>query len=109
MPDTYLSDIEKIEVESFCNNIVMREAVRKVLLAEVYLNGTLQKNLPAEPLRNAALIVVARDDTASNESVGAYVRAVWQGINFIESGFSQLNKMKPVKKEDTKEEINKAR
>ena len=66
-----LKDVEKAQVERFYNNEVMREAVKKVLLAGVYQSGTLKEGKPADPTRNAAFSLVSNVPGISNDQLGA--------------------------------------
>lgn len=87
--DNFLNDTEKFAIQAFMDNEVQREAVKKVLLFELYENGTLKTGKAATPLRNAALGLAAiMDDPAK---MGQRLMAMWEGINFLESGFKQLS------------------
>jgi hypothetical protein len=68
----------------------MRKAVKKVLLFELYHNGTLEKGTEPDMLMNFALGAVARDPKATNEEVGRNLRAIWQGIQLLDGGFSVI-------------------
>lgn len=91
----YLSDTEKSKIETFIADTVMVEAVRKVLLAAIYENGTLRANVPADPTRNAALGLAALSNkgVVSNQELGEDIRGLWQGINLLENGFNKLTKI----------------
>ena len=107
MEPEFLNDAEKDAVRYFNEAEVMREAVKKVLLKALYSSGTLKPGAHADPLKNIALVFVSNARDASNEQVGAEVRALYQGINAIEVGFGELASYK---KEVPKEpKINKAR
>lgn len=101
-----LTDLEKVEVEKFAGNEVMVEAVRKVLLAGLYANGTLRQGLNADPLANAAFLLVAykKEQKLSNEEIGADLTALWEGINALEAGLSALKEFAPKKAEDKQKE-----
>ncbi len=109
MQKYYLSDIEVAEIEKFQNNIVMREAVKKVILESVYLHGTLMKDKEANPLLNFTLSLASKTGAFSNEQVGAELKATWQGINLVESGFADIAKIKKEEEPTPVEEVNKAR
>lgn len=91
----YLSDLERELVEAFFSNETQREAVRKVLLAGVYSNGTLKVGEKANPTRNWALALAlnADYDKISNETLGANLRAVSEGIRVVELAFDELSKI----------------
>ncbi len=92
--DEFLNDAEKSAVQQFYDNELMREAVRKVLLFGVYNNGVLKKGKPANPLLNFALGFVSNRPEFDNETIGAKLRASWEGINFLEIAFSNMAKYK---------------
>lgn len=87
----YLSDNEKQQLEIFVQSETMREAVKKVLLAGLYDNGVLKPDKPVESLRNGAFGTVSQNPDASNELLGADIRALWQGLQAIERGFQKLS------------------
>lgn len=88
----YLSDGERAKIAAFMADAKAVEAVKKVLLAGVYHNGTLRKDTKAEPLKNAAL-GLAFDPKYTNEQLGADLRAFAQGMEAIENGFNELGKV----------------
>ena len=57
---------------------------------EIYHNGTLKTGEEATPLRNSALGLAATMDDPIK--IGQRLIAMWEGINFLESGFKQLSK-----------------
>lgn len=97
----YLSDIEKQKISAFIKDKVMSEAVRKVLLAGIYYNGTLVKDEPANPAHNFALQLGFQSDVQgvvlSDEQIGADVRAQVKGIRLLEGGFLELSNCVPAK------------
>lgn len=93
--DHVLSDVEKDLLITFMAKPVLVEAVKKVVLASVYFNGTLRKDEPADPARNAALSLAFNSLAAvSNENLGADIRALTEGVRLVETGFSKLDKFK---------------
>lgn len=95
----YLSDIERQKIQSFINDETMFEAVRKVLLAGIYFNGTLMKDEVANPANNFALQMPFQADVQgiilSDEQIGADVRAQVKGIRLLEGGFLELKNCVP--------------
>jgi hypothetical protein len=73
---------------------MMKEAVKKVILQEVYYKGVMQKGEPANPLKNYTLAMVSKKGQFTDEQVGADLRATWEGINMVESGFQVIEKFK---------------
>ena len=85
----------------------MREAVKKVLLAAVYHNGSLKEGVSADPTRNACFSLVAQAPGISNEQLGADLRAMWEGVKIVENAFNKMTEYKKV--ESKPKEPNKAR
>ena len=108
-----LTDIQKQKIIAFNQDEEMVEAVRKVLLASIYSNGTLREDQKAEPLRNAALglanLTIAGQAVITNEQLGEDLRAFAQGVNALEAGFMELTKIKKDEKPTKDEGINEAR
>lgn len=96
-----LNDQEKAAVAQFLDNAVMREAVRKVLLAGIYDNGVIKQGEPHNPAQNFALFevfnVLNGGGVVSDADIGQVVRAKAQGIKLVEQAFKQLESYKPKK------------
>jgi len=103
---SFLNPIEQAELQKFADNVTMVEAVRKVLLAGIYFNGTLRDGEKANPGVNFAINL--GEENRSNEQIGAESRATSLGIRYIQTGFKELEGYKSVPKEE-KVEKNKAR
>lgn len=105
---SYLSDHEKQSIEAFCNNKVMFNAVKKVLLSGIYEEGTLKEDEKPEPIRNAAfyLAQLSIQNPIPDEILGQHIRGMFAGANALEVGFNKLESFKQVKK--VKEEPNPA-
>lgn len=98
----YLSQLEKDKIMNFNQDEALVEAVRKVLLASIYQNGTLREDFKTEPTKNAALglafLAISGRGTVSNEDLGADLRGLAQGVSLLENGLKELSK---IKREDT--------
>lgn len=94
----YLSEKEKTSVQKFLLDPVMREAVRKVLLSGIYSDGIMSPDKPADPLKNFILGTVTRqgNELLPDAEMGAKLRAIINGVSLVESGFKELEKLKPV-------------
>lgn len=104
MSKYYLNSIEEDQLSHLAENLTLLNAVKKVLLEGVYSNGVLVAGENAESGRNFALSL-AFSKEASNEQIGADLRACAEGIRIIESGFKELEKFKVVTPEvDSKNE-----
>lgn len=93
----YLTEVEISKVESFCKDEGMFEAVKKVLLASVYYNGSLRKGEKFEAKNQAFNLIsqsYASGQEVSNEVLGQEVRALFEGVNALEQGFAQLKLLK---------------
>lgn len=107
----YLSELERKEVIKFNNNLVLSNAVKKVLLESIYNNGVLRKDNPPDPLRNAALglsFQTLAGKVISNEDLGADLRGLSEGINLLEKGLFELSKIKEDSKDVVSPLINEA-
>jgi hypothetical protein len=96
----YLNEEEILQVEAFCKNEKMFEAVKKVLLAPIYEHGVVKPGEKHNPLVNGAFSLVAQSPEVSNEVLGAFSRAKWAGVTAVEGGFEELKKIKSKKAED---------
>lgn len=94
----YLSDIEKDKIINFNQDEVLVNAVRKVLLAVIYDNGTLRKDVAPDPLKNGALglafLAISGRGVVSNEDLGEDIKALAQGVSLLENGLNALSKIK---------------
>lgn len=99
-----LSDLEKTKIEQFCNDTVALGAVKKVILAGIYYNGTLQADKKPDSTRNFMLGEISNaiiQTTVSDEQLGQMARATYTAINAIENSFRQLSTI-TTEKEGTK-------
>ena len=106
--DKFLNKTELELLQGFSENESLMRVVKKVLLARVYENGTLQKGKDPEPYKNFALSYVNEDNPmkpqkVTNEEIGVRLRAAWEGILIIEEAFKEIEKYKKVAEEDPKE------
>lgn len=90
----FLTDLEIAKIEAFNKDEVLVQAVKKVLLQHIYSQGVIIKGNKHNPLKNRALVLVGGD--VSNEELGSQLRALWEGVSAIESGFSELESIKQV-------------
>lgn len=112
MQHEYLTDLEVAELIRFNSNPVLADAVKKVLFAFINERGTIKKGKKlGNTLYNGALGLVAQSGTGkmvvSNEELGADLRAYYQAVGLLESGFNEISKIKVVKEENNKE-VNEA-
>ena len=96
--DSILNEQEQTFIRNFADNPKMVEAVRKALLAGLYEQGVLKKNNTSDTLINAALAPLLGGQKISNEEMGAYARALCEGLRWIESAFEGLQAYKTQEK-----------
>ena len=70
----------------------MFDAVKKVLLATIFHQGTVA---PGENPTEFNWAFTAVDDARSNEEIGEVVRSKVDALGFIKSGFDRLGEFKP--------------
>lgn len=88
----FLTDIEIAKIEAFSADTVMVKAVKKVLIQHIYSQGVITKGQDHNPLKNRALVLVGGE--VSNEELGSQLRSLWEGVNALETGFSELETIK---------------
>jgi hypothetical protein len=109
-----LNEKEKNAIRKLIDNKVLMGALKKVLLSNIYYNGTLKKGEDPEPRRNFILTLLysdaslATDFNMSDERLGQKARASIEAIRLLEQGFAELENLKEIKAEE-KEEENPAR
>ena len=102
-----LNEIEKAKINQFLEDEVMKEAVKKVLLADIYDNGVLKEGEPANKQNWVFGLVMneaGQDYKQTNEEIGEKLRACIEGIRAVELGFKHLEEFKIIKIETTPKE-----
>lgn len=89
-----LDDREKSLLKDAAKNETLMEAIKKVVLAAVYNNGTLKPGEAANPLRNFMLASSTRRDEMTNEQIGAQTRAIRDALEVVEIGFAYVDNFK---------------
>lgn len=87
--DFYLSNQEVEELKKFNEMPLLKEAIKKVLLAGIYYNGTLLADQPAESGRNFCFGLVSNAEL-SNEIIGANLKICYEAIRIVEMAFKHL-------------------
>jgi len=92
----YLTDLEVSKIEAFCKDKDMYEAVKKVLLQGIYTHGVVKKGFKHDPLQNAAfnLASLSVQNPIPDKELGANIRGMWAGVNYLKNGFDSLDKVK---------------
>ena len=93
-----LSDLEKLKLKAFISDEVAVQALKKVLLADMYNVGVVKKEENLEPRKNWVYGIImnefGQDYNIKNEDIGAKVRAVVEGTRALELAFKELEKLK---------------
>ena len=85
----------------------MYQAVRQVLLANLYSHGVV-KGKEHNPLINGAynLVSLAMENPIPDEQLGAHIRGMWAGVNIMKNGFDALDSIKSAPAEEKKADVN---
>jgi hypothetical protein len=101
----YLTDLEIAKIQQFNDDIVMSEAIKKVMFSVINIRGGLVKGKKLEPLKNGALGLVALSGSGkavvTDEYLGQDLRAYYYALQLLESSFMELQKLKLKKEEGT--------
>src|SRR3990167_7784887 len=96
--NSFLNGLEQAKLQKFADDEDVQAIVKKVLLAAVYQNGTLQKGQDPNPLHNFALSFLQYADSRgieiTNDQIGANLRACFEGIRMVESAFEIFKEYK---------------
>lgn len=104
----FLTGVEKEKIENMCKDEVLVEAVRKVILQGIYSHGVIQKGLDHDPLQNAAFNLASLSVTnpIPDAELGANIRGMWAGVNYLKNAFDELHKVKADKPEEVESPYN---
>jgi len=110
MYNEFLTPVQIEKVEKMCQDTELMDALQKVLLSSIYVQGTLQKGQPANPLHNFswALSEVAVNNPVTDEILGQHLRGQWSGVRLLEIGFGELKKIKAEKAGEVESPYNEA-
>lgn len=102
MSPDYLNEQEQAAIIGFTSNPKMVEAVRKVLLATIFNQGTLAPGKQVSEFNFA--FNIANSPDKSDEQMGQELRAAATALNYLKSGFDRLQEIQmpePAKKAKT--------
>jgi len=88
--DSQFSEAEKALFQDFADNPHLYAAIKKLLLAGLYEQGTIKAGIDPNPTRNFALSLVFNSDRRSNEEIGQDLRALGEGMRIIETAFDHI-------------------
>jgi hypothetical protein len=107
--DKIINVNEKNELKKFFANEPLKKAVKKVLLAPVYYNGTLVEGEDPDPTRNSLLGLMGQSRQLSNEKMGEVLRAQMEALTYIEQGFNTIDEFTKPEVAPTEVKVNEAR
>lgn len=94
----YLNENEKQILKKIIDNPVAVEAIKKVLLADIYGAGIIEKDVSFQPRKNWVYGILmneaGQDYKIKNDEIGEKVRAVVEGTRALELAFKELEKLK---------------
>ena len=86
-----LTELELKKVEQIAGDEVAFSALKKVLLASVYFDGTIQKDVDSESQKNFAL-AIASEPGITAEAAGNKLLNALAGVQLLEIGFKDLKR-----------------
>ena len=110
-PEDYLLPIQVEKLKAFNKDPMLKDALYKVFLAPLYLQGVMIKGKEFNAPTNFALtpafdMILKRRETWDNEKLGEWVKVQAQAIQFVEQGFGELEKFTDKPKAEGTEEEN---
>jgi hypothetical protein len=92
----HLSDLEIAKIQTFCADEIMYEAVKKVILQSIYIQGVNIPDKKSDPLKNGAfsMVSLSTNNPIPDEVIGQQLRAQWAGVNALENGMRELKNIK---------------
>jgi hypothetical protein len=108
-----INEKEEVELRKLANNEAALNALKKILLSDVYHRGILEPGKDPDMTRNFCLSflydpVSGQEYRINDDELGQKLRASLEGIRMVQTGFNSLMKFKD-KEEEIKEEDNPAR
>jgi hypothetical protein len=97
-----LNDVEKAAVQAFYENEGMRESVKKVILDGLYGQGVIKPGQKHDSMHNRALVIVQENKEASDEVIGAKMRAFNEAVSLLEHAFNIMSTIKKVEPRQSK-------
>lgn len=92
----HLSELEILKIETFCKDEVMFDAVKKVILQSIYIQGVNIPDKAPNSLKNGAfsMVSLSTNNPIPDEVIGQQLRAQWAGVNALEVGMNELKNIK---------------
>lgn len=97
----FLNDKEKTELEKLTENAVLLSALKKIFLADIYQNGSLDKEPMGDDYRRNFAFSLSFNERGeeygrSNEDLGKALRACNEALRMISVSFDKINKYKKI-------------
>ena len=100
MEKYFLNELEKSELTRFSENEVLFNAVKKVLLHEIYGQGKLEEGKDPEEHINWVFSLymneMGQEFKQTNEELGEKVRACIEGIRTVQLAFKKIKELRPI-------------
>ena len=116
MESEYMSDIEKEKVTTFLNDKILVEAVRKIFLKRIIIDGVLSEGKSINPYENFALNIYKSGympgetkEMYTDQELGMLTKLRRFAIELLQEGFKDLEKFRKVEVIKEKSEVNRAR
>ncbi len=106
----FLDELEVAQIEKFCADEKMFEAVKKVLFGIMFKDGVIEPGVKPKYTNGAFNMVASAYESGtklSNEDIGAQLRAKFEGVHTLVAGFNELKTIKS-KKESVETPYNEA-
>ena len=98
--ESIMNSAEHAELEKLNENPVLISALKKIFLAGIYQNGTLDKDKEPDFRRNYALGLSfdksGNEFSRDNEALGAALRACNEAMRVLGVGFDSITKYKKI-------------
>jgi hypothetical protein len=99
----FLNESEVSALRAFNANPTMKDAVKKVLLDNIYGQDVMKAGIAADPLHSRALVIVQESFKEDNQVIGQRLRAFAEAVSLLEHGFNNLDKFTKVEKPEKKQ------
>ncbi len=99
----YLNEIEKDKIRHFNEDVILREAIRKIFLKRIFQDGVLTAGKSINPYENFALNIYKSGyqpgetkEMYTDEELGKLTKLRRFAIELLQEGFKDLEKFKKV-------------
>lgn len=103
MESEYLNEIEKEKIGLFNNDLILKEALRKVFLKRIFTDGVMSPGKSINPYENIALNIYKSGyqpgetkEMYSDEELGKITKLRRFAIELVQEGFKDIEKIRKV-------------